>query len=57
MEVPTGTKAMILSHIWTVLLIVCVACLLKGMIKGFLYNFPRLALAIGMLAFIGSGGI
>jgi hypothetical protein len=57
MEVPTGTKATILSHIWTILLIVCVGCLLKGMIKGFPYNFPRLALAIGMLAFIGLGGI
>jgi hypothetical protein len=57
MEVPTGNRAMILSHIWTVLLIVCVGCLLKGMIKGFPYNFPRLALAIGILAFIGLGGI
>jgi len=57
MEIPTGNRAMILSHVWTVLLIVCVGCLLKGMIKGFPYNFPRLALAIGILAFIGLGGI
>ncbi|MCK4835178.1 MAG: hypothetical protein KAT17_00990 [Candidatus Aminicenantes bacterium] len=57
MEVSTGTRDMILSHIWTVLLIVCVGCLLKGMIKGFPYNFPRLALAIGIVAFIGLGGI
>jgi len=57
MEVPTGTRATILSHVWTVLLLVCVGCLLKGMLKGFPYNFPRLALAIGILAFVGLGGI
>ena len=57
MEIPTGTIAIMLSHVWTVLSVVCVGCLLGGMVGGFPYNFPRFALAIGILIFIGLGGI
>ncbi len=57
MEIPTGITAVIFSHIWTVLSIICVGSLLGGMIGGFPYNFPRFALAIGILIFVGLGGI
>ena len=57
MEILTGTTAIMLSHVWTVLSVVCVGCLLGGMVGGFPYNFPRFALAIGILIFIGLGGI
>jgi hypothetical protein len=57
MEIPTGTKVSVLSHLWTALSVICVGCLLCGMIGGFPYNFPRFALAIGILIFIGLGGI
>ncbi len=57
MKIPTGTKVIILSHVWTVLSAICVGCLLGGMILGFPYNFPRFALAIGILIFVGLGGI
>ena len=57
MEIPTGTKVNILSHAWTVLSVICVGCLLSGMIRGFPYNFPRFSLAIGLLIFIGLGGV
>jgi len=57
MEIPAGTDITIFSHVWTVLLVICVGCLLGGMIGGFPYNYPRFALAIGILAFIGLGGI
>ena len=57
MEIPTGTKVIILSHVWTSLSVICAGCLLGGMIGGFPYNFPRFALAIGILIFVGLGGI
>ena len=57
MKIPTGTLAIMLSHLWTVLSVICVGCLLGGMVGGFPYNFPRFALAIGILIFIGLGGI
>ncbi len=57
MEIPVGTKAVVLSHAWTALSLFCVISLSIGLLKGFTYNYTRFALAIGILIFIGLGGI
>ena len=57
MEVPLQAKAVRFSRAWTVLLAVCVGCLLAGMLLGFPYNFPRFGLGIGVLSFFGLGAL
>ena len=57
MEIPVGIKVVILSHVWTALSLICVVFLSIGLLKGFTYNYTRFALAIGILIFIGLGGI
>lgn len=55
MEVPSGGGASRFSRVWTLLLAICVACLITGMLLGFPYNFPRFPLGIGAFAFFGLG--
>lgn len=57
MQVPLGDEAVRFSRIWTALLIICVGCLLAGLLLGFPYNFPRFPLGIGALCFFGLGAL